>query len=265
VDEKDDYTLNRERFEENYAGFVGCFPALEEAFNIAFSMDIPKRYGQEHQIVVLCKYCRDRFYDICVMCSQNRGDGTSPLLRSLFEGLVNASYIQKNPKTAEDSMRHMLISMQRAQEVVEKHNGKMLSGEEKKPLDEAMKYFAGPDGKVPGKRTDWTADNIVQRAEDVKLSHFLAPAYYRPIEIAHPSMMYVASQFKIQDGEGFLFRGAEESNSQRVKESLIMSHTLLIEVLVLLHQTFGNQVLKPLIVRCEKERLAAWSNIARDQ
>jgi hypothetical protein len=56
-----------------------------------------------------------------------------------------------------------------------------------------------------------------------------------------------------------VFGSAKEFSRQKVKEALAISHFLAIEVLVLLHRTFGNDELKPYIAECSADYNEAWS------
>lgn len=173
--------------------------------------------------------------------------------------MVNASYIQAHPEKAEDFILYLFLYIKRVQGHIERLNGKTLTEAQKKPIDDALKAFAGPEGKTPRTKRDWTDLNLVERAKDVNLGAYVVAAYYRPMETTHPSMIHVYSLSKVQDGQRRVFGNAEESSRQRVEEALRISHFLAIEVLTLLHRTFGNDKLEPLIAQCGADYSATWS------
>jgi hypothetical protein len=201
----------------------------------------------------------DRFQDITLLCSQGRGDGCSPLVRTMFEGLVNARYIHKYPETALDFKRYTAFYLQKVWGLKDELHGTMTSEESKLPLEELKKQFPGTDWSNKTLKRDWTTMDLVQRAKHVGMGEYLILAYYRQNEFTHPSMLHVASQSKIKDGKWLPFSQAEETNRMRLKEALIISHKLAIDVLDLLCEAFDNKALEPLLVKCEEERLATWT------
>lgn len=258
MNDLDYLSQNLDQFKEQYAGFSACVPLLVEAHSKAF--DVPEVTSESDYLVLgLSKLCVDRFEDILILCSQGRGDGAMPLVRAMFEGLVNASYIQAHPEKADDFMRYLFLFIKKIQGQIEKLNGKTLTEVQKKPIDDALKKYAGPDGKIPGPKHDWTDVNLVDRAKDVNLGKYVVAAYYRTIETAHPSMIHVYSLSKKQDGKSLVFGNAREFSRQKVEEALKISHFLAIEVLILLHKTFGNDELKTYIAECSADYSAAWS------
>lgn len=260
MNDLDYLSKNLEEFKSQYAKFSECIPELLEAFSKA--LNVPKVTSESDYLVLgLSKLCLDRFEDVLILCTQGRGDGAMPLVRAMFESLVNASYIQAHPEKAEDFRRYLLVFIKKVQGHIERLNGKVLDEAHKKTVDDALKVYAGPDGKIPGPKNDWTEANLVDRAKDVGLGEYVVTAYYRPIEIAHPSMIHVFSLSKDHDGQRLVFGNAREFSREKVKEALATSHFLTIQVLILLHKTFGNDELKPYIAQCSGDYSEAWSSV----
>jgi len=72
-------------------------------------------------------------------------------------------------------------------------------------------------------------------------------------------MLHLYSLSKKANGKRFMFGASEEFANQKVEEALRISHFLAIEVLVLLHKSFGNDLLKPLIARCLRDYSEGWA------
>jgi hypothetical protein len=251
---------NLEQFKSQYAKFSECVPKLLEALSKAF--DVPKVTSEPDYLVLgLTKLCIDRFEDILILCTQGRGEGAMPLVRAMFESLVNGSYIEAHPEKAEDFRRYLFVFIKKVQGQIEKLNSKVVDAAHKKTIDDALKLYAGPDGKIPGPKHDWTELNLVDRAKDVGLGEYVVASYYRPIETTHPSMIHVYSLSKDKDGQRLVFGNAKEFSRQKVKEALAISHFLAIEVLVLLHKTFGNDELKPYIAQSSADYNEAWASV----
>jgi hypothetical protein len=260
MNDLDYLSQNLEEFKGQYEKFSECIPRLLEAFSKA--LGVPKVTSESDYLVLgLSKLCIDRFEDILILCTQGRGDGAMPLVRAMFESLVNASYIQAHPEKAEDFRRYLFVFIKKVQGQIEKLNSKIVDAAHKKTVDDALKQYAGPDGKIPGPKHDWTEVNLVDRAKDVGLGEYVVAAYYRPIETTHPSFIHVYSLSKNQDGHRLMFANAKEFSRQKVKEALATSHFLAIEVLILLHRTFGNDELEAYIAPCRADYNGAWSSV----
>ena len=248
---------NLAEFKQRYTKFAASVSALTDAFSNAFNVPVITSHP-DYLVLGLSRLCSDRFEDILILCSQRRGEGAMPLVRAMFEGLVNASYIRAHPEKAEDFIRYLFVFVKRVQTQAERLNGKILSAEQKKIVDDALASYSA-SGQRPRRKHDWTDLNLVDRAKDVGFAEYVVAAYYRPTETAHPSMLHLYSLSKKANGKQLMFGASEEFANQKVEEALRISHFLAIEVLVLLHKTFGNEQLKPLIARCLRDYSESWA------
>lgn len=253
---------NLEDFEKRYPKFNKCVPGLQQAFWVAFK--IPSLGPQDRQdanllIYFLAKLCMDRFQDITLMCSQNRGDGCASLVRTMFEGLVNAKYIQKHPEKSIEFKRYVAFYLQKMWGLKEELQGIPPDPEGIRKLEELKKHFPGTDWSDRRLKSDWTTRDLTARARSVGLGEYLILAYYRQNEYTHPSMLHVSALSKIEDGKMVPFSRGKETNRLRVKEALAISHKLAVDLLELLHDTFDHKELEPWIIKCEEERLATWT------
>jgi len=182
-------------------------------------------------------------------------------VRAMFEGIVNASYIQSHPEKAEDFKRYGLLFIQKSYRQIENLSGRTVDAKAKQSIEDSLDPYRGADGKVAAPKNDWTDLNLVDRAKDVNLGKLVALAYYRAIEIAHPSMLHVLSQLKKEDGQTLVFGNSQKNSEEKVREALAISHFLAIEVLILLHKTFGDDDLKAYIVDCSRDYNVTWKPI----
>lgn len=102
-----------------------------------------------------------------------------PLVRTMFEGLVNASYIRAHPDTADDFIRYLFSYIKKVQTQAEQLNGRIPTPAEKQRIDDALNSLPAPTSKIPPKN-DWTPVNLVDRAKAVGLGQHVVVAYYRP-------------------------------------------------------------------------------------
>jgi len=250
MDDLEFLSQNLEQFKKQNISFMECLPKLQDALKMA--LQVPVTSETDHFVLVLSKLCVDRLQDIFILCSQNRGDGTMPLVRAMFEGLVNACYISAHPEKSEDFKRYALIFIKKVQGQTETLTGRTANPKIKKSIEDALSKYVDADGKLSVPQHDWTKVNLIDRAKDVGLGHAVVDAYYKTIEVAHPSMIHAHSQSKRVGKINYIFRGADEFNKQKIKEALFISHYLAIEVLCLLHRTFKNDVLCTYIEECNE-------------
>lgn len=180
-----------------------------------------------------------------------------PLIRAMFEGLVNARYVHDHPEKADDFIKYLLLFIKKVQRQAELLNGRVLTDAQRRIVDDALQScFSTPEGQGT---TDWTNLNLVDRAKDVGLGEYVVVAYYRPLEIAHPSMLHLYSLSKDINGKKLIFGGSKDFAREKVKESLAISHRLAIDVLVLLYKTFGDKDLETLIEQSLSDYSDSWT------
>jgi hypothetical protein len=248
---------NLDEFKQQYGKFALSIPALTAALTQALNVSVVT--DKSNYIVLgLSRLCVDRFEDILILCSQGRGEGAMPLVRAMFEGLVNASYVHAHPEKADDFIKYLLVFIKKVQRQAEQLNGRVLTAAQKRTVDEALEsYFPTRESR---RATDWTSLNMVDRAKDVGLGEYVVVAYFRPLEIAHPSMLHLYSLSKEVNGKKLIFGGSEDFARQKVKEALAISHRLAIDILVLLYKTFENRNLKTLIDQSFSDYSDSWTN-----
>lgn len=103
--------------------------------------------------------------------------------------------------------------------------------------------YKGSGGKQR-KKTSWSDKNMVDMAIEVKLGDFVVPAYYFGIEVAHPNITKIANTSK--------------SGLETTSQALLISHRMVIELLILQHEHFGLEELKPIIGQCLQDFNKAW-------
>lgn len=58
-----------------------------------------------------------------------------------------------------------------------------------------------------------------------------------------------------------MFGASDEFAQESVKEALMISHRLAIDILILLHEAFGNDELKPIIGDCLSDCSETWKQV----
>jgi hypothetical protein len=85
-------------------------------------------------------------------------------------------------------------------------------------------------------KPNWSNVNMVDMAIKSGLSQFIILAYYSPIEKSHPSALFVLNR--------------KNQEEEMVSQTLMISHRMMIELLILQHEHFGLNELKLLIGQC---------------
>lgn len=96
MNDLDYLSKNLDEFKQLYPKFVMAISPLIDAFSTAAGVSEVTTH-KDYVVLRLCRLSFDRFEDVLILCFQRRGEGAMPLMRVMFEGLVNARYIKANP------------------------------------------------------------------------------------------------------------------------------------------------------------------------
>jgi Family of unknown function (DUF5677) len=238
-------------FREEHEGFIECLPtlniALEKSFNRPAKDDIRLVDALIHD---LSNEGVRRFSEIGLLCANGVGDGASIILRSMFEHLVTARYLHLHPEKAEDFVDYLYVHMHTVQSQMERTFGSDHISKEYKDLveknfDKVKERFSYTTRQGKRKtKSGWTDKSIVDMAINVGLSDFVVLAYYLPLEKAHPSAIHII--------------GEKSQKKESASQTLMISHKVLIELLILQHQHFGIEELRPLIAECLEDFEKIW-------
>ncbi len=244
------------KFREEHQEFIECFPTLTVAIEKAFNR-ISENYSIVDALIYdLSKECVNRFSEIGLLCTKGLGDGAYVMLRSMFEYLVNARYLHLHPDKANDFVEYLSVYMRTVKNQIDRIFGDSYLPSEYKEMVE--KNFNKVKEKFThitergGERVQprWTKPGIVDMAIDVGLSEFVVVAHYLSIEKAHPSILFILS--------------SKDQREKNASDALMVSHKMMIELLILQHQHFGIDELKPLIDRCVQDFKVVWKKYKTD-
>ena len=251
------YPKAQSKFREEYQEFIRCFPILTEVIEKAFNRSAPENYSIVDGLVFdLSRECVSRFSEIGLLCGNGLGDGAYIMLRSMFECLVNARYLHLHQDKADDFIEYLHVYMRTVKNQITNIFGDDYLPTEYKDMVE--KNFNRVKGKFThitdrgGERVQsrWSKPGIVDMAIDVGLKEFVVVAHYLSLEKAHPSMLFIISD--------------KDQRDENVSRALMVSHKMLIELLILQHQHFGIDELKPLIARCLQDFEVVWKKYKID-
>ena len=168
----------------------------------------------------------------------------------MFEYLVTARYLHIHPEKAEDFVNYLFVQMRTVREQAQKIHGKDYVTTEyrelvEKNFDRVRERFTYlmKDGRVKTK-SRWVDTGIVDMATESGLSQFIILAYYHPIEKTHPSALFLLNR--------------QDQKEETVSQTLMISHRMIIELLILQREHFGVNELKPLIGQCLQDFDEIW-------
>ena len=256
----------RALFVQTHKEFIKCRPLLYDAFTKAFFREYPPKLSfQDFIVVALGKLCVDHFDDIELLCANRCGDGAFIIVRSMFEKLVDAHYIHAHPEKAESFRDFFFVHMRTVRNQIENTYGKESISDDYRSIvdtnfERVREEFSYKTNKGKEKtKSSWSDKGLVDMAIEVGLRDFLVPAYYVPIEKAHPSVPSVMSQAKdVGHNKKLLFGKDFHTEREVCSDALMVAHRIILKVLILQCQHFQLSDLDPLIEKCQTECAAIW-------
>lgn len=271
MSEDEDYSFEfgrpeeRNQFAKDHRKFLECIPNLREAAKISFIRKFPKLTNEDYIILALGKLCLDNFMEIMLLCSNRFGDGAFIIIRSMFEKLVNARYLHMHPEKADSFMKFFFVHMRTVKNQIASTYGEDKISENYENMvetnfDQVRDEFTFTIGGGKERtKSSWSDMSFVDMTIHVGLKEFIVPAYYMPIERAHPSVPSVITQSKdIGEGKRVLFEENPELERGISSDSLVIGHKLLIEMFMLQHEHFQDDNLKKLIGQCLQDYTNTW-------
>ncbi len=238
------------KFREEHNDFIESFPTLTIAIEKAFNRSVENLELVDALILDLSSECLKRFSEIGLLCANGLGDGAFVVLRSMFEYLVTVRYLHLHPTKAEDFVNYLHVHMHTVLGQIERtfgpdHLTREFRDRVEKNFDQVKAKFTYSikNGRRKTK-SRWSDAGIVEMAIQAGLGKFVVLAYYLPIERAHPSMIYILNR--------------QNQKREAPSQALMISHNMLIELLILQHEHFGIDELKPMIGQCLEEFGNVW-------
>lgn len=245
-----DFKAQKE-FRKEHRQFIEHLPTLVGGLNIAFNQEYQAGDLADTLIYDLSKECVNRFSELGLLCANGEGDAAFIILRSMFEYFVCARYLHVHPEKSNDFVEYLHVHMHTVHAQIQRTYGKdrlpSLNEYEIRVNTNFEKVKEKYSYKTQsGKRktkSNWSDKGMVDMATEVGLGEYIVLAYYLGIEKAHPSILTVVNK-----------RASKEVAS----EALMISHRMLIELLILQHEHFGLEELKPIIGQCLGDFTQIW-------
>lgn len=180
-------------FSERNAQLLSLLPALNDALDHVLSHSVTaNREGLT--IFMLGRRCSNDFEEILLLASNGHGFAALQVLRSMFEKLVDATYLHDHPSEVEAFWNYYFIQL-------EKLNYEDLADKTDPDWRTIADKFRSRGKKGTRTQPRWAKDNLVKMANDVGLGTNLKHAYYLPNLFIHNSVAEIMFSLE-QDPNG---------------------------------------------------------------
>jgi hypothetical protein len=254
-----------EAFEKRNAKFIEHFPTLKRALDMAFIREFTTTTPADRAIHFLGRLCIEDFMELLCLAANGYGIGAMKLLRGLYERVVTAAYLAKNPDEADLFLDFRFVSRHKAlQAYVQGGTPRQEwidAAEKAKKAYEAIKskYEVDDCKKCGTKRINhtWSKLDFVSMAKTTDLGRLLAHGYYEPLNHAHGTAEAVMLRLKLSPSEQILFEsGAQPNDADR---ALMVAHAVLVEMIGVTARYFQMPELEKLYDECAHEHVEVWS------
>lgn len=242
----------QKKFRKQHKAFIECFPNLVNAIHIAFDRQHNSISLIDGLVYDLSREGVYRFSEIGLLCGNGQGNASFIILRSMFEYLVTARYLHLHPEKSLDFVDYLYVHTHTIQSQIKRTYGESKlpnSRDFEKAVEEnfnkVKERFSYKSGKgKQKKKSSWSDKGMVDMAMEAKLGDYIVPAYYLGIEVAHPSITTIAN--------------TKKDPLETASQALMISNKMLIELLILQHEHFGLDELKPIISQCLRDFDNVW-------
>jgi len=209
------------------------------------------RWWANQMVFFLGRIAADDFGEVLVLAGNARGVGAYKVLRGMYERLVTASYIAKNPAEVQPFMDDLIVknwklwkrSCEAIPDLVDN-----VSKEEIAFLEKA--YQEVKDMKP---RPDLA--NMAKKS-DTALANLYAPCYLEPTFHSHATMFGVQRRLRREQGK----TSFRESTEKEARIAVELGHQLVLRVILLQNNVFSLGLDDELKARADAF-LAAWKEI----
>jgi len=254
-----------EDFENRNNRFIQHFPTLKRALDAAFVRELTTMTPADRTIYLLGRLCIEDFMELLCLAANGYGIGAMKLLRGLYERVVIAAYLAKNPDETDLFLDFRFVSRHKALQAYIQGGTpgqKWLDRAEKAQTDyENVKAkFQVDDCKKCGtKRTNhtWSKLDFVSMAKTTDLGRLLAHAYYEPLNHSHGTAEAIMLRLKLSPSEKIVFEsGAQPKDADR---TLMVAHAVLVELIGIQARYFKMPELEKLYDECARNHVEVWS------
>jgi rubrerythrin len=192
----------------------------------------------QHQLVTYCltALTASSFQELLVLAESGCGQGAMKIARGMFESMVYADYLAKNPAEAEDYIDFLYVILRKRIEYIEKHKnvpGKPIDPETKQGILDGYKQvkwkFTDRGGRI---RNQWHAIAFADMAKQVGAGELYDGFYRLACSIHHANMEALLGY--IEDSENLRF--SKLPSMDWVPEALLHGHAFLLRTLGVLNE-----------------------------
>jgi hypothetical protein len=255
-----------EDFEKRNAKFIERFPTLKRALDMAFVREFTTNTPADRAIYFLGRLCIEDFMELLCLAANGYGVGALKLLRGLYERVVTAAYLSKNPEEADLFLDFRFISRHKALQAyiaggTPDKRWLDLAEKKKDDFERVKARFEVDDCKKCGtKRTNhtWSKIDFVSMAKKTDLGKLLAQGYYEPLNHAHGTAEALMLRLRLLPSEEIVFEsGPQPGEADR---ALMVAHAVMVELIGVQAKYFRMADLERAYEECAQDHVEIWSN-----
>jgi hypothetical protein len=179
----------------------------------------------------------DDFGEILTLAGNGRGIGANKILRGMYESLVTAAYIAKNPSEARPFAEDDAIKKWKLWERMVEFSPETKNSLPAQKIADLEAAYKSAKANRPKGQKEWTSVNLSDRAKlvDKNLYGFYGPCYLEPTFHTHATASGLGLRFRRTD-EGV--NSYREITEKEARKALQLSHVLVLNLLSLQNDYF---------------------------
>ncbi len=211
-----------------------------------FNKSVPSN-RQGLTVFMLCRLCTKDFSEILLLSSNAHGFAALQILRSMFEKLVEATYLHSHPNEIDDYWDYYFVQLEKlgSESVAEKYD-----------KDWKLKVAAFKTKTKKGKtRTrPRSRHSLVELAKEVGMGHLLRECYYRPSLFVHNSPTEILFSLKTEaDGTISPVDRGGEQEKVHADFAFFQGYYLILQTLSLVMEHYGWKEEESVVQDCANE------------
>jgi hypothetical protein len=198
-------------------------------------------------VFYLGRAAADDFGELVILCGNGRGIGAYKILRGMYERIVAAAFIAKNPSEARPFLAHSDVQRgklwKRLTEIMPEIKNRYTAEQIQDLLDRHQRAQAKLKSeycktcKQPITQEEWTRislDTMAQKA-DFNLAVRYADCYLLPTFHSHATAFSLESRLRQTQSGGYSF---QETSEEDAWKALLLGHNLILRLLTLQNSYF---------------------------
>lgn len=254
-------------FLKRHAQFFSTIASLTEAENVVFGRTLTTSGFLDPVIFYLGIRSVQDFNAIVLLAANGHALPANALVRGMYERVVTAAYLRKNPDEATEFVNFDYVQRFKAAKATKETIGLKPDEEQgfeqlKKDYESVKADFMVTDCKKCGTKTlgpSWSETHFVDMTKKVPpLDDLIVGAYYLPLLQAHSTLRSISSMLHQIDGE-FAFK---TDYTESCDEVFRLSYLLLMHVFKIQAEQFQTAAIEKAVESVIKGYLAIYPNTA---